>query len=133
MDRESIELVRKSYMRVIAQPEFGDAFYDKFIKTNVNIAEKFKETSKIKQRIMVSEGLRLLVDYAASGKCSERLQTLAEKHDSRHLNILPAWYQLYKETLLEALSEYDPDYDDRLKNVWISILDKGIQYFSQQY
>lgn len=133
MDKESIERVRKSYLRVISAQEFGESFYKHFMQSSPEIAEKLNGTSSIKQRIMVSEGLKLLIDFAETGEPSERFKEIVEKHDRHHLDIRPDLYNHYRHHILSQLAVSDPEFDMALKEVWEQVLDIGIAHIVEAY
>lgn len=130
---QDIELFNDSFERCNAHPDFLKRFYDIFLSSSPEIAEKFKNTDFKKQRRLLKSSLYLLL-FAAEGKPEgiTHLQRIAELHGPTNLNIAAYMYDIWMDSLLKAVKEFDPGYSPAVDKAWRNALSAGFDYLKQR-
>lgn len=127
MTENDIQLFNDSLERCTSKPEFLYRFYDLFIASSPEIAEKFKNTDFNRQRRMLKASLYLLI-YAVEGKPEglAHLARMSELHGEKGLRI-PTWmYDNWFECLLKAVKEFDSHFLPETEAAWENVLREGI-------
>lgn len=125
---KDIELFNDSLERCTSNPNFLRRFYEIFLSSSPEVAAKFKNTDFKRQRRMLKSSLYLLL-IAIEGKPEgmAHIQRMAAVHGPSNLNIPDYMYDLWMESLLKAVSEFDSAYRPAVENAWRSLLSIGIQ------
>jgi len=58
---------------------------------------------------------------------------IATRHDRRHLDIRPEYYDLWLESLIATVRETDPEFDPSVEESWRSVLAYGVEYMRAHY
>lgn len=131
------EVFSKSFDRVLGtgafRPDLIRDFYELFLETSPFVRETFAETDMAAQRTMLHDSLLMLVDFYQTRKTTPRLQRLAEIHSRTERNIPPDFYDLWLDSLIEAISRYDDQFDDRVNASWRIALAPGITFMKFAY
>ncbi len=127
--------VRPSFERCCRH---GDEFFDHFYATLADripgVGAKFHGVDMEKQNSLVREGIRRLLDYAElDGTVRPELERLGRLHAHENLDVQPDLYPAWVETLLEAVREFDPEYDPRLGDAWREAVRPGIELMTAVY
>jgi len=111
-----------------------DRFYELFIGSSSEVAEKFRETDFAKQKLALSSSLYMMVMAAQGGDAAlAYLDKIARKHARDALDIRPELYDVWLDCLLQAASENDPDYCDLTEASWRETMGFGIQVMRERY
>ena len=133
LERE-ISNVRLSYGRVLADPQFIDRFYQQFLKNNAEIREKFENTNFDIQNKMLGESISMAVLFSQDNKVAKSvIDRIRNSHNRHNLNIRPRLYSVWIESLIEALREFDADFDDELEQQWRKVIGKAVDYIKEGY
>ena len=62
--------------------------------------------------------------FAQTGSGSEDIERLAERH--RQLNVKPVHYELWLDSLCEALAKHDSQFNSSSEKLWRDAMRKGI-------
>ncbi|MFL0803301.1 MAG: hypothetical protein K6L81_06260 [Agarilytica sp.] len=131
------EIYDQSYSRVmendISGLSFFDTFYSKFLDASPDIAEKFKNTDMTAQKKMLKKSFYHLLIFYGSNQADDYIQKIARSHDKTHLDIQPALYDIWLNTLMATLSEYDDEFTDDVELAWRLVLTPGITYMKFKY
>lgn len=132
MTERDIELFNDSLERCTSRPEFLDRFYEMFLNSSPEVAEKFKNTNFHKQKRALKASLLLLV-YAHEGKPEglAHLDRMAQVHGERGLSIGPHLYDLWFECLLKTVREFDPYFTAETESAWQTVLSGGIEHMKE--
>lgn len=126
-----------SYERVMrARPEapsFLRAFYDRFIGASPEVREKFRHTDMARQIGMLEKSLHYVAYLFSTPELYSHLERTAKLHDRRERDIPPHLYDLWLETLIQTVREYDPEFDDNVELAWRLSLARGIAYMKFMY
>ncbi|RAR62201.1 MULTISPECIES: globin [Halomonadaceae] len=126
-----------SYERVLARhisgKGFFEAFYLRFVAASEEVAEKFRITDMLRQQAMLKKSFYHLLAFYGSCHADYYLDRVAISHNCQYLDIRPALFDLWMETLVEILRHFDPHYDDEVELAWCLVMAPGIVYMKFHY
>ena len=128
------ELFNDSLERCTARDEFLDRFYDLFLASSREVAEKFRQTDFPKQKRMLKASLYMMI-LMADGKTEIQgdLQRIAKRHSRTDLDIRPELYMLWLDCLIQAAREFDPRFTPETEMAWRRIMERGIAFMQSHY
>jgi hemoglobin-like flavoprotein len=128
------ELFNSSLERCLRTPGFLDQFYELFIGSSDEVAEKFKRTDFARQRKILKGSLYMLM-LASFGvpEARQHLDRLAALHGRSHLDIRPELYDLWLDCMLKTVEAFDPRFDEPTADAWRHVLEQGIDVMKSQY
>ena len=112
---------------------FFEAFYDAFVSTSPEVAEKFRHTDMARQQVMLKKSFYHLLSFYASSNADYYLDKVAISHNRSHYNIRPELYDLWLETLIATLWRFDDRCDDATELAWRLVMTPGIVYMKFHY
>lgn len=119
--------VTASFQRCRQSPGFVDTFYDVFLSTSPEIAEKFAQTDFKIQKLMLRESLLSMLCFnMGMAGTKEELLRLAKRHED--LDIQPEHYAIWLDSLCEAVRRHDPQYSPEIEALWRDAMQKGIDF-----
>ena len=129
-----IGLFNDSLERCTARPELLDRFYEKFLASSEEIAEKFRHTDFNTQKKVLKVSFYLMM-LAAMGRpeADTHLQRIAEVHSRAHRNVRPELYDVWLECLVSTVREFDPFCDADVERAWRVMMRPGIAYMQSRY
>ena len=131
---DKITLVQNSYGRCLNNGNMLETFYQKFLSSSNEVAERFKHTDFEQQHKLLRHGLNLMIMYAAGNFAGQSgLRRIKESHSRARLNIEPRFYILWKGALLNAIIQHDKKFDRETREAWNEVLDKGIEFVTSGY
>jgi len=135
MDKDSIRKVKRSFSRCfIGGKDLIQTFYDIFLESHPSIAPLFAETNFAQQKLLLRQGINCFIMYSegvyAGGFC---LNEITISHNRKHYNIHPKAYIYWKNSLLLALEKLDPQFDEEIYNLWVEVIDKGVDFITSGY
>ncbi len=126
-----------SYVRVLSreveEQAFFEAFYERFIASSPAVAAKFRHTDMARQRAMLKKSFYHLLAFYASSHADYYLQQVAISHDRAHRDIPPALYDLWLETLIDTVRDFDEQFDDDVELAWRLVMTPGIVFMTFHY
>lgn len=128
----STDRVMQSYGRCCASPAFFDTFYNNFLASSPSIRERFVNTDMRSQKDLLRSGIMNLVLYAR-GMSDVKLRHLGQSHSHAALDIHPELYDLWLESLLQAVMEHDLKLAAEDIIAWREVLAKGINLIKSYY
>lgn len=114
-----------SFDRVKERPGFFDVFYERFLASSDEVAEKFAGLNLARIKRLLRDSFYLIL-MASDGNpaATKRLEQLGDLHEQigigRHL------HDLWLETLMSVVEEFDPRYDAEVDRSWRAVLGVGI-------
>lgn len=125
----------ESLGRCNAKTGFLDRFYEIFLASSPKVKEKFAQTDFVRQRRALRASIDAMLLAATDGDKGpdKYLGELAERHSSRQLDIGAEMYDLWLDSLLSAVKEYDPKYSPEIHDAWEKIMMVGISYLLSRY
>lgn len=136
MSPEEVETFRTSLKRCLARPGFLDSFYEAFLASSDEVAEKFKNTDFKRQNLALADSLYVLANAALSEAGSPgrgSLPQVAARHSRGNLDVRPELYDVWLEALLATVRCYDPEFTPAIEAAWRSTLGWGIEYMRSRY
>ncbi|WP_163557770.1 globin [Halomonas sp. NO4] len=126
-----------SYVRVLSREvegqSFFEAFYERFLVASPEVAAKFRDTDMARQRAMLKKAFYHLLAFYASSHADYYLQEVAISHSRAHLDIPPALYDLWLETLIDTARDFDEQFNDDVELAWRLVMTPGIVYMTFHY
>ena len=122
------EPVRQSLERCEASGDFGASFYRKFLNCSARIAPYFAGTDLERQRGVLRDSvLRMVSSDVSDPATREHLEHLGKTHSRGQRGILPELYELWLDSIVEAVREMDPEWNEKLEREWRVRLRPGMQ------
>lgn len=123
--KDIYDRVVASYHRCRQSSEFFDTFYEIFLPKSPEIASKFVHTDFARQKLMLRESLlEMLNFYCGIDSVRKEIEQLGKLH--RQLEVRPELYELWLESLCEAVAKHDPEYRVELAELWRQAMRPGI-------
>ncbi len=123
----------QSYTRVIESERLFDTFYDTFIASSPQVAEKFRGTDLERQKRMLEQSLGYVTGFHTDLMIEQELVDVARMHDKHHRDIGPEFYDKWVDCLIEAVKACDPQFTREVELAWRLTLAPGITYMKFQY
>jgi len=135
MDKVTLETFEASLDRCTADPAFLDRFYEKFLASSPKVREKFARTDFVHQKRALRGSFHLLLLAAETdkGDPGRYLRDLAAQHGRRQLDISADLYDIWLDSLLATVREFDPDFSPEIEQAWERVMMVGIHYMLAHY
>lgn len=135
MDVESIfdDSLKRVCSRDVDGQDFFEAFYARFTGSSAEVAEHFSATDMSRQHTMLKKALYHLLTFYASSDADFYLASVAVSHSRAHLDICPELYDLWLETLIDAVRSFDPLFDADIELAWRLVMAPGIVFMKFHY
>ncbi len=119
LDERTLELFNNSFEACVAQPGFLERFYDIFIGASPEVQDKFKATDLKRQiRILRKSMLVLTMASLETSEAAEEIARLGQSHGRHGMRIGPHLYDLWLDSLLQAVKEFDPEWSNGVADSW---------------
>jgi hemoglobin-like flavoprotein len=132
MNETDVELFNDSLDRCSGRPGFLDRFYELFLASSDEAAEKFERTDFRKQTRVLKASLYIMM-MAERPEFSAHMERIATLHSRTELDINPELYNQWLHCLLRAAEDFDPSFDMNTKTAWTRILQHGIEFMKSRY
>jgi hemoglobin-like flavoprotein len=133
-DQEAAVIAKTSYGRCSLAPKFFEAFYERFFEVCPAAKPLFAKTDFERQRRLLQHAFGLLLIFPAQPAGEPNiLARVAERHSRRDLNIDPALYPLFIDSLIDTVKRYDPEYSPAVEAAWRSAVATGVAYMRARY
>ncbi len=126
------DLVMQSYGRCCASEGFFDSFYRYFLASSPQIRDRFTNTDMPAQKQLLRHGILNLVMYAR-GMPDTKLRALGVTHARDGFNIRPELYDLWLDSLQQAIGDHDKACNADILQAWHEVLSKGINVIKSEY
>ncbi len=135
MDIATLQTFEQSLARCTAQPGFLDRFYELFLASSPKVREKFAGTDFVRQKQMLNASFNLMLRAAQNegGGQLAYLDDLATRHGAKQLAIGAELYDLWLDSLLEAVRGCDPGTSAAVEAAWEQVMGVGIAYLCARY
>ena len=133
MNERDIELFNDSFERCSCSPEFLRRFYTLFLASSDTVARKFEHTDLRAQARMLKTSLYMMMSATYESERIVHLERLARRHSRADLDIEPGLYDLWLDRLVQAVTEFDPMFDDEIGTAWRRVLQPGIEFMKSGY
>ncbi len=131
---ESHDVVQTSFDRCLATGDFFQTFYDIFLATSPEITSKFAQTDFNKQKNLIKASVAMMIRLGTGNANARRiLEKVGNTHSRQALDIRPELYDLWLDSLCEAIQRHDPDYNAELEALWRENMQEGIKLVTDRY
>ena len=129
-----VEVFNDSLERCTRSPGFLDRFYELFLASSDDVAEKFRHPDFKRQQRALRVSLYLMMS-ATEGKVEgdAHLQRIARLHSRSDRDIKPELYDLWLDCLVRAVKEFDPSFGEETEKAWRRIMRPGIEFMKSKY
>lgn len=123
-----------SYERCRESPDFFQAFYQKFLEACPEAGPMFAATDFERQNRLLRHAIGLLLNFPNQPRSEPTiLGRLAERHSRRDLDIHPALYKPFIDSLIATVREYDAEFNPKVEAAWRTTVALGVEYMQSRY
>lgn len=134
MPSQRVSDVKQSLGRCLHHGDVFDTFYEIFLKSDPRIPEQFVGTEWEEQKRLLRQGVNNVIGYFdESFTAQSALERIRYTHGRDRLNIPPALYELWMDSMIEAVRQHDPEFDSVLEKEWREVLRKGTDFVKAGY
>jgi hemoglobin-like flavoprotein len=135
MDKSTLKVYDDSLRRCNAREGFLDRFYENFLSSSPAVREKFARTDFERQKRALRASLHLMVLAAEDqgGGPEKYLRDLAFSHSKAGYDIGSGLYDLWLDSILKTVKEFDPQFGPDIEKAWESVMMVGIDYLLAHY
>ena len=131
---DDIHQVRRSFARCTIKGDIVGRFYEIFLDSHPAIKPMFANTDLENQKKLLHHGINLTIMFAEGSPVGQGgIDRISQSHCRARMNINPDLYPHWKSSLLKAISEFDPEFNDTLRAIWDRVLQKSIDHISASY
>ena len=128
------ETVRARFARCEAAGDFAEEFYTIFLDASDEIAPLFAQTEFVKQRKILRATVYILVTRdVADPQTRATLDRIGYSHSRSQLNIRPALYELWLDSVCATGKHMDPEWTPAIEAAWRDRLRPGIEAITALY
>jgi hemoglobin-like flavoprotein len=119
MHEDTLELFNNSFEACVLRAGFLERFYQIFIDASPEVRDKFTNTN-LAEQVRVMKRSLLLLTVASSGAegVDEEIVRLGQKHGPQGLAVGAHLYDLWLDSLLQAVREFDPRWSPQVEESW---------------
>ena len=134
LSEATIEAFHDSLERCGNASEFLGDFYHHFMASSPAIAAKFADTNfKAQTRMLKTSFYMSMLASDQHSEARDYLDRIAKRHNHKDLNINPEYYDIWLDSMLIAVREHDPLFNESIEEVWRSVMQPAIAYMKSLY
>jgi hemoglobin-like flavoprotein len=134
IDARTLQTFSESLGRCNGNPAFVERFYAIFLASSPKVKEKFAQTDFVRQKAALRASLdAMLLAVKDPAGPQQHLRQLADRHSSRQLNIGAELYDLWLDSLLTTVKEFDPKNNPAVQDAWEKVMMQGVSYLLSRY
>jgi len=107
---------------------FLERFYERFVASDVAIAQKFCKTDMEHQKRMLGDSFAELREFSGTLQTNPYLIALARTHGIRGHDVAAAWYDRWLDALVQTVREVDPQANNNVELAWRIVMAPGIEF-----
>jgi hemoglobin-like flavoprotein len=128
------EVFDDSLARCLSKHGFLDRFYERFLASSPQVREAFRNTDFAHQKKMLTDSLSLMTSMSgAPADELEELDRVARRHGKHDLDIGFELYDLWLESLMQTVREFDGHFDRDVDRAWRNVLAEGIEFMESRH
>lgn len=127
--------LQQSYGRCLRDKNFITRFYEIFLASHPDIAPMFAKTDFRTQRMALRHGISAAILHASGSTLPKRtIDQMAKVHGREgRAPVSPELYPYWVDSLVQAVSEHDPEATPALLERWRQGMGIVVQTFIQHY
>ena len=134
MTERDIITFQDSFGRCMASSAFFDIFYDHFLNSSPEVAEKFRNTDFALQKRALRQSLYLIMDAVVRRIADySALERIALRHSRSQADISAHLYAVWLDSLLFAVKACDPRFNAEIETTWRNAMRPGMDYMISFY
>ena len=134
VSEQAMQQAQASYRRACARPDFIAAFYRHFLAACPEAEPKFAQTDFERQHKLLQHAIGLLLIFPKQPSDEPGLLTrVAERHSRRDINVPPALYGPFVDSLVATVKQFDPQFTPAIEGAWRTTLATGVVYMKSKY
>ena len=134
VDKAKTALAKASYDRCCQAPDFLQTFYRNFLAACPEAVPRFAGTDFDTQTRLLRHAIGLLLIFPNQpNKEPGLLSRIAERHSRRDLNIDPALYRPFVDSLLATVKQYDGEFSSAVETAWRETITPGVEYMKSKH
>lgn len=134
LNEQTIEAFHDSLERCGPASGFLGDFYRYFLGSSESVAEMFSDTNfRTQTRILKTSFYMAMLASDRSSDACDYLERIAERHNRHGLNIKPEYYEQWLESMIQAVSENDPEFCSEVEQTWREFFRPAIDYMKACY
>ena len=132
--QDAVRLAKASYTRCSAAPEFFETFYRRFFTLCPTARPKFAKTDFDRQHRLLGHAFGLLLNFPAQPDGEPTiLSRVADRHSKRDLDIAPALYPPFIDSLIDTVKQFDREFTSAVEAAWRTAVATGVDYMQSRY
>lgn len=135
VEKSTVAKVHNSFGRCLLADNFFDRFYEIFLASNDEVPRRFASTDFTKQKALLRHGLGTVLNYATGDNAlaNHAVARLKVSHGKDSLNIPPALYANWIDSLVKTVAECDPEFTEQLGEDWQEVVMPAVQEMVSGY
>lgn len=113
--------------------QFFERFYARFLAADSRVERIFQNTDMARQKAMLKKSLLYCVSFVFNADEVTHMERVAALHDCHHLHIEPDLYDLWLESMVANVREFDPQFDHSVDLAWRLALAPGITFMKYRF
>ena len=94
----------------------------------------FAKTDFDRQRRLLRHAFGLLLSFPAQPDGEPTiLSRVAERHSRRDLDVDPALYPLFIDSLIDTVKQYDREFTPAVERAWRTAVARGVEYMQSKH
>lgn len=127
-------VAKASYDRCCEAPDFLPAFYRNFLAACPEAVPLFADTDFERQNKLLRHAVGLLLIFPNQpAKEPTLLSRVAERHSRRDLNIAPALYRPFIDSLIDTVRQFDREFTPAVGEAWRETVAPGVEYMKAKH
>lgn len=117
---DTFDDLQQSYGRCLRGKNFIERFYEIFLQSDPRIAPMFASTDFQQQRFALRRGISVAISHAAGSSLARgTIAQMAQTHSRKgRVPVPPELYRFWIESLVQAVTEFDPEVTPGLLGRW---------------
>lgn len=129
ISEQDLSIFHESLNRASGSGHLTDVFYDGFIASSIDIEKIFKDSDMGRLKRKLQSSLHMMTMLADGIPGTEMyMGHLAKVHDRYH--IPPEFFEIWLDVLIDAVKQFDTEFDDEVEAAWRKVIGKGIEIMS---
>ncbi|MDH4224796.1 MAG: globin [Deltaproteobacteria bacterium] len=131
---ENTNPVMASFEKCVTTPGFLNRFYEIFLVSHPAMPTMFSKTDFKTQINMLQQGLHMAMLYGQGIPYAvPAINRIQDSHSKKKLNVFPALYPYWIDSLMEAVAEFDPNLTPELEAQWREALKPALDHIKKGY
>ncbi len=134
IDKTISAAAKASYDRCCQAPNFIPDFYRTFLAACPEAAPMFADTDFDRQVKLLRHAIGLLLIFPNQPPHEPTLLSrVAERHSRRELNVAPALYGPFIESLINTVRQFDREFTPAVEAAWRATVGPGVAYMKAKH